>query len=39
MKKLTGIIAGAVLIACGVIYMLNAFGVTDVSFSFDGWAF
>ena len=37
MKKLTGIIIGAILIACGVIYILGAFGITDVNISFDGW--
>lgn len=37
MKKLTGIIIGAVLIACGVIYILGAFGITDVNVSLDGW--
>lgn len=37
MKKLTGIIIGAVLIACGVIYMLGAFGIADVNISLDGW--
>ncbi len=37
MKKLTGIIIGAVLIACGVIYMLGAFGIADVNVSLDGW--
>lgn len=37
MKKLTGIIIGAVLIACGVIYLLGAFGIADVNVSLDGW--
>lgn len=37
MKKLTGIIIGAVLIACGVIYILGAFGITDVNVPLDGW--
>lgn len=37
MKKLTGIILGAILIACGVLYALSAFGLADVSFSLDGW--
>ncbi len=37
MKKLTGIIIGAVLIACGVIYILGAFGIADVNVSLDGW--
>lgn len=37
MKKFTRIIAGAVLIACGVVYLLDVFGIADVNFSFDGW--
>lgn len=37
MKKLTGIIIGAVLIACGVVYILDIFGIADINFSFDGW--
>ncbi len=37
MKKLPGIIIGALLICCGVVYALEAFGITDISFSFDGW--
>ena len=37
MKNLTGIIIGAVLIACGVIYILGAFDVIDMNISFDGW--
>lgn len=37
MKKLMGIIIGAVLIACGVIYVLGAFGIADVNVSIDGW--
>ncbi len=37
MKKLFGIVVGALLIAGGVIYALNVFGVADISFSLDGW--
>ena len=37
MKKLTSIIIGAILIACGVIYILGAFDIADVNISFDGW--
>ena len=37
MKKITGIIIGAVLIACGVVYILDIFGIADINFSFDGW--
>ena len=37
MKKLTGIIIGAILIACGVVYILDIFGIADINFSFDGW--
>lgn len=37
MKKLTGIIIGAILIACGVIYALSAFGIADINVSLDGW--
>ena len=37
MKNLTRIIIGTILIACGVIYILGAFGIADVKFSLDGW--
>ena len=37
MKKLTGIIIGAILIACGVIYIMGAFGIADINISLDGW--
>ncbi len=37
MKKLTGIIIGAILIACGVIYFLDAFGIANMDISLDGW--
>lgn len=37
MKKLSKILWGAVLILIGVIFALNAFGITDVEIFFDGW--
>lgn len=37
MKKITGIVIGAILIACGVVYILGAFGVADINISLDGW--
>ncbi len=37
MKKLTGIVIGALLIAVGVIYILGAFGISDIKISLDGW--
>ncbi len=37
MKKGIEIILGAILIAAGVIYILGAFGIADIHFSFDGW--
>lgn len=37
MKRITYVIVGALLIACGVVYALNIFGITDISFSFNGW--
>jgi len=37
MKNLTRIIIGAILIACGVIYILGAFGIVDIDISLDGW--
>lgn len=37
MKNLTKIIMGAILIACGVIYILGIFDVIDMNISFDGW--
>ncbi len=36
MKKLTGIIWGIVLVAVGVVFALNAFGM-DIDIFFDGW--
>lgn len=37
MKKLSGIIIGAILIALGVLYAMNVLGVADINFSLDGW--
>ena len=37
MKKTSKILWGAVLIAIGVIFSLNAFGITDIKVFFDGW--
>lgn len=37
MKKLNRIIWGAVLVAAGVLAALNAFGITNFDFFFDGW--
>ena len=37
MKKLTGIVLGALLVAAGVIYILGAFGIGDINISLDGW--
>lgn len=37
MKNLTRVIIGAILIACGVIYILGTFDVIDINVSFDGW--
>lgn len=37
MKNLTRIIIGVILIACGVIYALSAFGIADINISLDGW--
>ena len=37
MKNLTRIIIGVILIACGVIYILGAFGIADINISLDGW--
>ncbi len=37
MKKISSILWGIVLVAIGVIFALNAFGVTDVDVFFDGW--
>lgn len=37
MKKLTGVLVGLVLVACGILYLLGAFGIADIHFSLDGW--
>lgn len=37
MKKLTGIVIGAVLIACGILGILNIFEIAVINFSLDGW--
>lgn len=37
MKKLSGIVIGALLVAVGVIYILGAFGIADINISLDGW--
>lgn len=36
-KRITNIVLGAILIACGVIYFLDVFEIADVNFSLDGW--
>lgn len=36
-KRITNIVLGAILVACGVIYFLDAFEIADVNFSLDGW--
>lgn len=37
MKKLMGIVIGALLICCGVLFVLNIFGILKINFSVDGW--
>lgn len=37
MKKVFGTILGAILICCGVVYILGVFGLADPEFSLDGW--
>ena len=37
MKNLSKIVWGLVLVAAGVLFGLNAVGVTDVKVFFDGW--
>ena len=37
MKKLNGVLWGIVIIAVGVIWGLNSFGVTNINVFFDGW--
>ena len=37
MRKRSNVIWGIVLIAIGIIFALNALGITDISIFFDGW--
>ena len=37
MKKITNTVLGALLIAVGVIFALNALEITDIDIFFDGW--
>lgn len=37
MKKMTGILLGAILVACGVVYLLDTLAVIDINFSLNGW--
>lgn len=37
MKKISNILWGIVLVFAGVIFALNAFGITDIEIFFDGW--
>ena len=37
MKKISKIIWGVLLVAAGVVFALNALGVTDIDIFFDGW--
>ena len=37
MNKILRYVIGALLIAFGVIYALNVFGLTDIDISLDGW--
>lgn len=37
MKKISHVLWGIALIAVGVIFALNAFGITDIELFFDGW--
>ena len=37
MKKTFGIIFGILLIAAGVLFAIEAFGIANINFSFDGW--
>lgn len=37
MKKITGIVLGALLVAVGVIYVLGALGIANINISLDGW--
>ena len=37
MKKITNTVLGALIIALGVIFALNALEITDIDIFFDGW--
>lgn len=37
MKKMFGIVSGLLLIAVGVLYILNIFGIVAFEYSLDGW--
>lgn len=37
MKRLTEILFGGILVACGVIYILEVLGIASIQFSLDGW--
>lgn len=37
MKNLTRIIIGIILVVCGAVYILGAFGIAEVDISLDGW--
>lgn len=37
MKRTNNVIWGVILIAAGIIFALNALGITDISIFFDGW--
>ncbi len=37
MKKFNSILWGIVLIAIGIVFALNTFGITDINVFFDGW--
>ena len=37
MKRINGIILGAVVTAAGVIFLLNSVGLTNINIFFDGW--
>lgn len=36
-KRITNIVLGVILVACGVIYFLDVFEIADVTFSLNGW--
>ncbi|MBE6632609.1 MAG: hypothetical protein E7623_07950 [Ruminococcaceae bacterium] len=37
MKKISSVLWGIVLVAIGVVFALNAFGITNIDVFFDGW--